>query len=280
MARRFMMALLVALIISGSAVYFLSRKMSHAHSRPEALAHYVGAARVINPGTVLSAKDLTTVSWPASHPLAGSFLKVDDVVGRTVLYPLAAGEPVLDHELAPKGSALGITARIPEGMRAVALHSDEVVGVAGFLMPGTHVDVLVTYRSAAQSEPITATVIQDVEVLAVGHQLEPDPSGKPANVSVVTLLLTPAQAQKAVLAAAQGSIHFELRNGTDTAPDELAPIGLGQLASASGSSYPPKSGSMVRTRRQAAPPAPKPWVVETLLGTKRTEASFSGGGHD
>ena len=95
MARRLMLALLVALVISGSAVFFLSRKMSHNRSRPEQLAHYVGAARVVDPGTVLSSKDLTLVTWPASRPLSGSFLKVDDVVGRTVLYPLAAGEPVL-----------------------------------------------------------------------------------------------------------------------------------------------------------------------------------------
>lgn len=276
MARRFMTALLVALVISGSAVYFLSRKMNRKRPQGTPVAHYVGAARVVNPGTVLNSKDLTMVTWPADHPLSGSFLKVDDVVGRTVLYPLAVGEPVLDHELAPKGSALGITARIPEGMRAVALQSNEVVGVAGFMMPGTHVDVLVTYRSTTQAEAVTATVIQDVEVLAVGHQLEPSPSGKPANVSVVTLLLTPAEAQKAVLAAAQGSIHFELRNGRDTAPDNLLPVGLNQLTAPTAS----RPGLIAHARRIYAHPAAKPWVVETLLGSKRTETSFSGGSHD
>jgi len=105
-----------------------------------------------------------------------------------------------------------------------------VVGVAGFLVPGSHLDVLVTYHSGISPEPVTATVLQDAVVLAVGHQLEPDPTGKTSDVTVVTLLLTPDQAKRAVLASNQGVIHFVLRNGADTSRSGDTPMLLSQLA--------------------------------------------------
>src|SRR6202044_3534668 len=107
-----------------------------------------------------------------------------------VLYPLPKGEPILERQLAAAGS--GLTAKIPSGMRAISVRSDEVVGVAGFLLPGNHVDVLFTSHSDKSPEPRTATVLQDVVVVAAGQQIRPDPEGKPTSVNnVVTLLLTP-----------------------------------------------------------------------------------------
>jgi pilus assembly protein CpaB len=155
-------------------------------------------------------------------------------------------------------------------MRAIALRSDEVVGVAGFLMPGTHVDVLVTYRDPSHPDPITATVLQDAEVLAAGHQVQPDPTGKPSSVDVVTLLLSPEDAEKAVLASAQGSIHFVLRNGGDHAKADATPVALAQLATLP--STKPISPERVARRK---PPTSEPWVVETLSGSKRSTASFN-----
>jgi pilus assembly protein CpaB len=152
-------------------------------------------------------------------------------------------------------------------MRAIALSSNEVIGVAGFLMPGTHVDVLVTYHDESNPEPITATVLQDAEVLAAGHQVQPDPTGKPSTVDVVTLLLSPEDAEKAVLASAQGSIHFVLRNGGDHAEAKAAPVALPQLAS-----FP---GGVHEHHSVARATGPAPWVVETMLGAKRTTASFN-----
>lgn len=154
-------------------------------------------------------------------------------------------------------------------MRAIALRSDEVVGVAGFLLPGTHVDVLVTYHDSAHPDPVTATVLQDAEILAAGHQVQPDPSGKPVSVDVVTLLLSPEDAEKAVLAAAQGNIHFVLRNGGDHGAADAPPLGLGQLTGP----VTAKSALRIPLRHQA--PAPRPWVVETMMGEKRSTESFN-----
>lgn len=276
MARRFILALLVALVISGAAVFIIYRKMARtAAPAVQTPIEYVAAAHPVNPGDILKREDLTMISWPRANPLAGSFVKADDLVGRVALYPLQAGQPVLDSELAAAGAGMGLSGRVPEGMRAIALRSDEVVGVAGFLMPATHVDVLVTYKPVpTMPDPITATVLQDAEVLAVGHEVQPDPSGKPANVDVVTLLLSPQDAQKAVLAAAQGSIHFVLRRGGDNVTAQTTPVYVTELAGGVAPKEP--RAAVARVARPEAAPKPKAWVVETDLGTKaHTTESFN-----
>jgi pilus assembly protein CpaB len=269
MARRFVIALFFALVISSVAVFILYKKIAHSGPVTQAPIQYVAVAHQVNPGDILKREDLVMINWPPNNPLAGSFVRIDDVVGRVVLYPLAPNQPVLDQQLAAAGAGLGVTGRIPTGMRAIALRSDEVIGVAGFLMPATHVDVLVTYRTTNNQDPITATVLQDAEVLAVGHELQPDPSGKPANVDVVTLLLTPEDAEKAVLASSQGTIHFVLRNGRDNDAASTVPVNLDELASMPST----KRGVAVPTHRAAL--KPKPWVVETVLGDKHTTDSFN-----
>ena len=272
MARRLITALVLALVVSSLFTFWLSRRVGN-HSHPSQAAQpptqYVAATRGLEAGEILRREDLNLIDWPKSHPLAGSFSRPEDVVGRAVLYPLAAGEPILDKQLAASGSGVGLTARIPSGMRAIALRSDEVVGVAGFLLPGTHVDVLVTYHESGHPDPVTATVLQDAEVLAAGHQVQPDPSGKPVSVDVVTLLLSPENSEKAVLAAAQGNINFVLRNGGDHAPTEAPPLGVGQLTG------PVLGKSALRIPLRHKAPAPQPWVVETMMGEKRSTESFN-----
>jgi pilus assembly protein CpaB len=117
-------------------------------------------------------------------------------------------------------------------MRAISLKSDEIVGVSGFLFPGSHVDVLVTYRNPNSPDPVTATVLQNVEVLAAGSKIAADPDGKPAKVDEVTLLLSPVDAGKAVLASSQGTIHFVLRNGSDSAQEQDTTVGMAMLGGA------------------------------------------------
>jgi pilus assembly protein CpaB len=156
-------------------------------------------------------------------------------------------------------------------MRAVALRSDEVVGVAGFLVPGSHLDVLVTYRLDGSSDPLTVTVLQDAVVLAAGHQVEPDPQGKISDVTVMTLLLTPEEAQRAVLASTQGAIHFVLRNGRDTGRTGEPPTLLSQLAG--------RPAIPVRSARTAAPAtmaAPMHHEIETILGGSSDERPAKG----
>lgn len=262
--RRLTTAFLIALLVSGACTFLLSKKM-HVHGQePVRKQRYLAAALPLQAGEVLKPESLKLVDWPASVPLQGAFLKPQDLVGRAVMYPLAANEPILDRDLAIPG--MGLTVKIPEGMRALALRSDEVVGVAGFLFPGSHVDVLVTYRSDKTPEPTTATVLQDAEVLAAGHQVEPDPDGKPATVNVVTLLVKPDDAERVVLASTQGSIHFVLRNSTDRSQVQDPPVELSQLiAGGDVKRIGPGHKGMVRA---------KPYVVETVMGTKQSATSF------
>jgi pilus assembly protein CpaB len=211
------------------------------------------------------------VDWPVNVPLQGAFTAPEPLVGRVVLYPLAAGQPILERELAAPGAGVGITVKIPDGMRAISLRSDEVVGVAGFLLPGTHVDVLVTLRTSNNPEPITATVLQDAEVLAAGQKTQPDPEGKATTATVVTILVKPEDAERVVLASTQGSVHFVLRNGLDRQEFTGLPAQLSQL-----SGEPDKPAKPVQVvHKQLEVVMTKPtYVVETILGSKQRTDNF------
>jgi pilus assembly protein CpaB len=264
-------ALLITLLVSGSGTYLLRNKLVASPSRPISIQEqkYAAPARPLQAGEILKASNLELVNWPAGIPLDGAFGRIESVVGRTVLFPLDKGQPILDKYLSAPGSGIGLAGKIPDGMRAIALRSDEVVGVAGFLLPGSRLDVLVTYRTDGSSEPRTSTVLQNAEVLATGHQVQPDPEGKPATVNVVTLLLTPDEAERAVLASTQGSIHFVLRNGSDTERTQTSPALLSQL---SGSPTPPGgTGAVVFPQ-----PTRRVLQVETIIGDQRSTDSFTG----
>jgi pilus assembly protein CpaB len=264
-----MFAFLAALLLAVPTTIWLGRRVFGHPAAVTAEKRYVAAARALDAGELLKPDNMSLIQWPISDPLSGAFAKPEDVVGRTVLYPLAAGEPVLERDLAAPGSGGGLSGKIPDGMRAIGLKSDEVVGVAGFLFPGTHVDALVTYRDATRLEPVASIVLQDVQVLAAGHQMQPDPEGKNVSVDVVTLLLTPRDAEKAVLASSQGAIHFVLRNSADRGQTNDVPVGLSQLANG-----PPLVVAMPSGPRLSTIPAAKPYVVETILGTKQSTESF------
>ena len=267
-SKRILVSLTLALFVSVLCTWFVSRKLTvpqtpTVQNQPD--ARYVTPSHAMHAGDILQSKDIELVAWPSSDPLDGAFLQPAEVIGREVLFPLAKGQPILDRDLSAAGSGTGLASKIPDGMRAIALRSDEVVGVAGFLVPGSHLDVLVTYHSDLTPEPITATVLQNAVVLAAGNQLEPDPTGKTADVTVVTLLLTPEQAERAVLASTQGTIHFVLRNGADSSRSGGIPMLLSQL------SGPLPAGSRTVTRptaaaTHAAPAAPKHGGIETVLG--------------
>src|SRR5206468_6205021 len=131
----------------------------------------------------------------------------------------------LQRDLGVEGAGIGLAGKIPEGMRAVAIRSNEIIGVAGFLYPGSRVDLLMTFTppGSGNNIPITQTVLQNVEILTAGQTIEPDPQGKPQAVNVVTLLLSPENSQKLQLASGQGTIQFVLRSGADQKTAELQP---------------------------------------------------------
>src|ERR1017187_2828535 len=146
-AKRLTISLVIALLVSGLFTFWLSKRVAKTDQPAHQKQLYVAAAKALEAGEVLKPGSLQLVEWPSSAPLSGGFARIEDVAGRTVLYPLAKGEPILDRHVAAAGAGVGLSANIPSGMRAISLRSDEVVGVAGFMQPGTHVDVLLTYHS-------------------------------------------------------------------------------------------------------------------------------------
>ena len=278
-ARRLMTALLLALAVSGLFTFWLSRKLGSSRTVEAANHKYVAAAQNLDPGAVISASSLKMVDWPSGVPLEGSFSKPEDVANRTLLYPVSAGQPIQERSLAAVGAGIGLSAKIPDGMRAMSLRDDEVVGVAGFLLPGTHVDVIVTYHSAQSNDTTSDIVLQDVQVLAAGQKTQADPDGKAATTNVVTLLVSPGDAQKLTLASSQGTVHFVLRNGSDRLKVNQQPAKFYMPTSnvpAPRIAGPPVLGP-------AATPAPrkpdvvvekKAYVVQTVRGDKATEEKF------
>jgi pilus assembly protein CpaB len=270
MNRRLTSAFIIALLVSGVFTLWLSTKVSKkgGPAPPPAKSQYVAAAANLQANQVIRAENLRLIDWPASVPLNGAFSNPVALIGRIVLYPLSEGEPILERQLSSPGSGIGITAKIPNGMRLIALHTDEVIGVAGFLLPGTHVDVLVTLRTTNSPDPLTFTVLQDAEVLSAGQKTEPDPEGKATISTVVTLLVKPEDAERVVLASSQGTVHFVLRNGVDREEYKGPPALLAQL-----------SGIAPPAPAKAAPkpselPAVKTYSVETILGKTQKMDDF------
>jgi pilus assembly protein CpaB len=274
--KRLSVALFLGLLISGSATYFVGRKLTVAASRRTPDQHYLAPIHALNAGETIKAEEVEMVTWPADAPLAGAFSTPANLVGRTLLYPLDKGQPITEKLLSAPGAGSGLAGRIPDGMRAIALRTDEVMGVAGFLQPHTHVDVLATIHTDKDPEPMTLIVVQNAEVLAVGHQLQPDPEGKAAVVTVVTLLLSPSDAERAVLASQQGAIHFVLRGGDDQQKATDGPVDLGELVDG----HAPGAGK-AKPAAKVANLLPRPqhpaieYVIETIAGEKKSSETFT-----
>jgi len=271
--RRLGFALVAALVISLgiTSVFYVRITRTQAASRPKT-KRIVAAAVALQPGTPINAENLTEIDWPTNVPLEGLIEKKEDVAGHVLMYAVALNQPVLRRDLAASAS-LGLSAKIPDGMRATAVKTNEVTNIAGFIFPGSHVDVLVTLRpenNAASTE--THTVLQNVQVLSTGTKMDPDPNGKPENVGVVTLLVTPEQSEMLALAQNQGTIHFVLRNGGDSANAEIPPVDMAGLTGIV--KKPPQLAMKHRKQVAAAVKLPEAYTVETLMNGKTTIATF------
>jgi pilus assembly protein CpaB len=244
----------MAALLAAGVTFFFSKKLN-ARRASHATTQIIASSGELPSGITLAAKDVTLIDWPADVPLEGSFNKVDDVIGHPLLYALGPKEPILKRNLGVEGAGIGLAGRIPPGMRATAVRSNEIVGVAGFLYPGSHVDVLVTYTPPGSNNvPVTQTVLQ--------------------SVSVVTLLVNPEDSQKLQLASMQGNIQFVLRSGVDQKNVTLKPTRLDQLvASEQPPVVVPPSTKKVQPKRAADPPR-QMYVLEVIEGTKRSVEKF------
>jgi pilus assembly protein CpaB len=258
-------AILVGLFLS-SYVY---RQLKNATVvRPAVTQQIVVAAMPLQVGARLDSSNLRMIPWPSDDPVPGMFTRMADCTNRALITPLAENEPILEAKLAPVGAGAGLPATIPQGMRALSVAVNEVVGVAGFVIPGTMVDVLVTGQRPGGNDNITRTILENVPVLAAGQKIEQDREGKPQTVPVITLLVTPEDAAKLTMASTEGKIQLALRNTVDT--KSVNPPPVLQAALFSGGEPAPR----VSGHRVAPKGPPPPYTVEVIMGTKKETKSF------
>ena len=276
MNRRLFTILLSAFVIAALCSFLVYRLVSRriVSSPVAAVTRVVAAAADIKIGTILRPSDLTTISIAGTLP-QGAILKPEDAIGRGVLSAIYAGEPIVNSRLAARGSGGGLAATIPPGMRAAAVRVDQVVGVAGFVTPGQRVDVLISGTPPGVDNPtqgtVSKTLLQNIEVLSAGTDIQKDAEGKPKQVQVINLLVTPEQAELLSLAGSQAHIQLVLRNPLDTAIAKPAETSMGQLFAPDGNAPAPKPVVVPRRARHSAP---QTYQVQVINGTKQSEAKF------
>ena len=276
MARiRIFLVLVLALTAGGAFAFGTYRYIQQAPGRAEAMATrpVIVAAVNLDLGAELRPEDVRIVEWPATAVPATAFASADEVVGRGLILPVVANEPILSNKLAAKGAGSGLPPIIPDGMRALSVRVNDVVGVAGYVLPGTHVDVVATVNPTQQHTDVTSKVIlTNVLVLAAGTKIERDTDeGKPVSVSVVTLLVNPSEAERLTLASTEGKIQLALRNPLDKAAPATPGIRPGALMGSAPLARPGAARPRpVAQTASAAPPAPLP-TVEMIRGDKRAQ---------
>ena len=274
----------VALVAGGVAAFLVARQVPSAPSVREVevgKATMVIAAYNLPLGTRLTRDNVRVVPWPSVTPIVGSFSSVDQVVDRGLISNVVTNEPLTESKLAPGNAGSGLPPAIPKGMRAVSVRVNEVIGVAGFVVPGTRVDVLATVDepSTGSKESMSRVVLSDVTVLASGTRYDQEGAraeGKPIPATVVTLLVTPQDAERVALASEKSHLMLALRNPLDIDPTQTTGI---RMAALMGTAAPSETRQLTRRAVVAvAPPPPPPppppparYTVEAIRGAKRTE---------
>ena len=219
MRSRIFAVLAIAVLAGGGLAYGTYNLVQNQEVRavPTPTEPVVVAAADLMLGTELKADDLRVVQFPSGQTPQGAFSKTADLVGRGLIVPVVKNEPILSAKLASKEAGSGLPPVIPEGMRAVSVRVDEVVGVAGYVLPGNRVDVLATANPGDQrSDTTTKVILSNVQVLTAGTRMEQDMENtKPVQVTVVTLLVYPEQSERLALASTEGKIQLALRNPLD-----------------------------------------------------------------
>lgn len=238
-----------------ASVYVYRNLQARSGGSSEPGIEVIVAADDLQVGARVEDHDIKIIKIPKEDMPPGAPRRRADVLGHGVIIPIARGEFILPNRLAGENAGSGLPALIPPGMRAVSVRVNEVVSVAGFVTPGTRVDVLLTGTPGTSGEQETTTVLQNVAVLASGHTLERTSTGEAQNTAVITLLVSPDDAQRLTLASSEGHIQLALRNPLDTKQDEVA-----------------SSNSRGLYKGGAAPPPVKPTVVHQPLPKKPVTA--------
>lgn len=280
MRNRIFAVLVVAVLAGGTLAYGTYNFMQAQPVKSVAMPTrpVVVAAADLRLGTALKKEDLQVIAFPAGAVPEGSFSQVAELIDRGLIAPVVKNEPILPGKIASKEAGSGLPPIIPEGMRAVSVRVNEVVGVAGYVLPGNRVDVVATASPTESRADITSKVVlSNVQVLTSGTRLEQDgDKNKPVQVTVVTLLVDPQQAERLALASTEGKIQLALRNPLDTGAPETPGVrtaGLmgGRPAPAPQPARPRSSRPQAKPQPPApvAAPAPMP-SVEIIRGDKRS----------
>lgn len=297
MDRRFLtvlgVSLVFALVVSSVFWQMTARSSSPEAPAPSQEVDVVVAARPLGIGVMIKTPDIKLAKVPANAIPKGAFTKVEEVLDRPVVSNVLLDEPILEGRLAAKGSGLGLAPTIPVGMRAVTVRVNDVAGVAGFVLPGMHVDVLVTGNppNSESGNTMTNTVLQNMLVLSAGKELQADARGNAMPTPTVTLMGTPAEAETLTLANNSGQIQLVLRNSSDQAVADTSGSFVSELygghkrpkvtSEAAPAPTPrprvarsePRSEAPVQTAIAPPPPPPPPAAppeVIMIRGTQRT----------
>jgi pilus assembly protein CpaB len=261
----------------GAFVSFVVYKnvLSRSSAGNEPGADVIVAANDIQVGAKLQDGDIRMVKVPASVVPPNSFRSRSQIIGRGVILPIQKGEFILPSKLAAENAGSGLPALIPPGMRAVSVRVNEVVAVAGFVIPGTRVDVLLTGNPMGANEPQTTTVLENVAVIAAGQRLERNAAGEPQSTPVITLLVSPDDAQKLTLASSQGHIQLSLRNPVDTKKVDIASMkATGLYKNVVPMALPAPHPKPAKIAKAPAPAPPDAYKVEVIRGNKVDETKF------
>ncbi len=266
----------LALAIGLLASYYVFNMLKGTTRGKQDMVMAVVAANDIQIGSKLTDHDVAVVPFPRSSVPPGHFERASQVRQRGVVLPISKGDFILPGKLAAEDAGAGLPSMIPQGMRAVSVRVNDVVSVAGFVQPGTRVDVLASGLPGAGNDAQTTTVLENVAVIAVGRSLlDRVISGETQNAAVITLLVSPDDAQRLTLASQEGRIQLALRNPLDTRKESIAPTRASSLsprAAAAADAVKPKLHRA--TEKVTPPPPPPPFQVEMIRGGKREETKF------
>ena len=301
MDRRFMtvlgVSLLFALVVS-TVFYTMTNRGSGPAKQAQAsdTKDLVVTTKPLSVGTTVKPGDVKTIRVPVDQFPKGAYAKVEEVLDRPIISNILQDEPVMEGRLAARNSGAGLAPIIPVGMRAVTVRVTDVSAVAGFVMPGMRVDVLVTGRPPSATDTITTTVLQNVMVLSSGTTIQPDARGQAMQAPNVTLLATPEQAEILTLAGNEGRIQLVLRNGNDqdqkaTTGKTISQLyGFGRLPNSTvaanpGGDMPAPAPRVWRPAPMVAapvvrtpPPPPPPEQIIVIRGNTRTLETIKSGG--
>jgi pilus assembly protein CpaB len=294
--KRFFVVLVGALLFGLLAAVSVSRYLSSAQAYTKNLTSVAVAKVAIPVGTKIIPEQVMMVQFPKESTPDGTFESSDKLVGRVAVVNIAPREPITETRLAPEGTSAGLSAVIPEGYRAMTVKVDDVVGISGFIMPGTLVDVVVVIdpqEKAGMQDPISKIVLQNIKVLANGQNIDKPENQRDANsVKAVTLLVLPEQAEKLALAASEGKLQLVMRNSIDQGDEQTTGMDKRRLLSGERAVPAPEPGSLKseqpsapkpapRVRREpkpvaevSAPPAPPRLMVEMIEGAKKRSVDF------